>query len=202
MPLPFQGKVGVYDNFDPTLLPQFYKQVMQANGGLSALSPAAYAAANPQTSASATITVTGTVANGNTVSFTIGEAEGGIGSVTASYTAITGDTVSNVAEGLAAAYNAATAAIPQTEANAVEGVVTVSWLGPVGNSATLSTATSGAIVLTKSASTLSGGSGPVYAANNFNYTWNGCTMSFFYGQPYNLGADLIANMVAAGMPIV
>ncbi len=202
MPLPFQGKVGVYDNFDPTLLPQFYKQVMQGNGGLAALSPAAYAAANPQAGATATITVSGTVNTGNTMTFTIGEAEGGLGSVTASYTALPGDTVSNVAEGLATAYNTATLGVPQTEAVALEGVVSVSWLGPVGNSATLATTTSGSVVLTKSAAVLSGGSGPVYAANNFNYTWNGCTMSFFYGQPYNLGADLIANMVAAGMPLV
>ena len=50
---------------------------------------------------------------------------------------------------------------------------------------------------------LSGGTGPVFATNNFEFApANGGISAFFYGQPYDLGYDVIKQMVTQGMPIV
>jgi hypothetical protein len=203
MPLPYQGKVGVYDNFNPTLLPNFNKNVMQGNGGLAAMSPAAYAAANPQTPATKAITVGGTAAAGNTPAITLTSPQLPGGAITGTYTAIAGDVPADVAEGLASALQAAllSAGVANVEVQSLEAAVNITWPGPAGNSVAVSVTTSGSITLT-GAGNMSGGAGPVYAAGNFNFSWNGSTMSFFFGQYYNLGADLVAALVAADMPIV
>lgn len=59
------------------------------------------------------------------------------------------------------------------------------------------------ITLTPTTGVLSGGGGPVFAANNFEFAPpNGGVQAYFYGQPYDLGYDLLSAMVTQGMPIV
>jgi hypothetical protein len=204
MPLPYQGTPGVYDTRNPTLLPQFYKPVQQG-ATISMHSPAGYAKLLPRAAASLTVTVGGTVASGNVSTITVTQAQLTTGVITASYTAGASDGTTQVAEGLASAL--------QTlfYANSIDGIVTASesvitinWNGPTGNYAVVTVAPGALITLTRNPSSgkMAGGSGPVYAANNFNFTYNNVVMSFFYGQPYSLGLDLVAVLIAADMPVV
>jgi hypothetical protein len=50
---------------------------------------------------------------------------------------------------------------------------------------------------------LSGGSGPIFVTDNFTFAGSaGQTQSFWYGQPYVLGFDVLTAMANQGMPII
>ena len=171
-----------------------------------------------------TATITGTVAAGDVLTLTITNTAVTGSPVTVSYTAPTGATTTTLATGLAAAINSNTAlASAGISATSATNVVTFVYSGLIGQirisqsvttgsetitltatpttTAVLSTAATETITIANSGK-LSGGSGPVFASNNFNYSNNGQTQSFFYGQPYVLGYDVITNMVNQGLPIV
>ena len=205
MSLPYQGSTnGIFNTFNSTVLPNFYQNV-QVGNALAEISPAKFNAANPQVPATITATIGGTVAAGNieTLTLTQGQLPGGF--ITGTYDAVSGDSTADVAEGLATAFQDALIAanIVNIAVTSVEAVVTVSWRGPMGNFATLTSTEQGAVTITiPNAGVLTGGSGPVYAANNFNFQHNGSTLAFFYGRYYNLGGDLLAQMAAQDMPVV
>lgn len=208
MPLPYQGRIGERDLLSPTLIPNFYMPSASNQHTLDYQSPAQYLQDNPRSAASATVTIAGTVASGDKATVTLTQGQLPSGSVTASYTAVSGDTADTVAEGLASALNAVirsqlgNALVTAIYATADEAVVTIEWDGPMGNFAGLTTGTSGSMTVTASASTLSGGSGPVFCANNFNYQYNGSSLVFYYGKQYALGAGLLKLFAAADMPVV
>lgn len=207
MPLPYQGRPGKFDPLSPTLIPNFYKGFMSLNGTLDYKSPAKVAQDFPQTAATATATIGGTITSGNTVTLTVSQGQFSGGAISGTYTVQGSDTVATVAEGVATALNeAAESAGNPFLAEASEAVVTVSWPGPMGNTAVLSATKSGGatetITLSPSNGVMSGGTGPVFCANNFNFTWNGSVMSFYYGKPYFLGNDLLSALANADMPVV
>ncbi len=208
---PPAGTPGIFDPRNPTLLPNFNRPVASGSGTLGYQSPASFLASNPRTDATATATIGGTVTAADTITLTVTLATlpGGVQSVT--YAAITGDTTETIAEALATLVNE-NAAFQNANIYAVLGgeaapsAITVHANGPVGNFAVLSYTLSGSatetVTISPSNGALSGGSGPIFAANNFEWGQNGTLSAFFSGQPYLLGLDVITAMVAQGMPIV
>jgi hypothetical protein len=189
----------------PTLLPNFSLPVGSNGRGMLKLSPAQFLAANPRVNASATVTVSGTPTNTDTASITLtspvwNNVNLGItnGSVTATYTQVTGDSLASVAEGLATAINTSAAA-PFVIATSLEAVVTISWPGPVGNFTGLTVASTG-VTLTKSAATLSGGSGPTYVWDNFRWTASHQVSDYMMGNFYLLSGNLYG-IVQGAQPV-
>lgn len=209
--IPPAGTPGIFDPRNPTLLPNFNRPVASGNGTLGYQSPASFLAANPRADATASATIGGTVTTGDTITLKVTLATLSGGSNSVAYTAVAGDTVETIAEALA---NLVTGngvfqdanIFAETGGEAAPAEVVVHANGPVGNFAVLSyTLSSGAtetVTLSPSGGALSGGSGPIFAANNFDWGQNGSVNSFFAGQPYELGYDVITAMVAQGMPIV
>ena len=217
MPLPYQGNTGgTTHNAAPTLIPNFYGSSMSLRGTLDAKSPAKFAADNPRATSTALVAVGGTVSTGNTVTLTLTQAQLPSGAITYTYTCVASDTIQSVAEELISGLNAAVrtaggsalvSAIYFTAgagSTTLEAEVVVNWDGPMGNFAVLSGTPSGSITLTftPSGGHLVSGSGPVFAANNFNFSYNGTTLVFYYGKPYQLGNDLLAKLAAQDMPVV
>lgn len=190
----------------PTLLPNFSIPTGSNGRGMVKMSPGQYAAANPRVNASATVTVGGTAASGDTATVTMTHpvwknANLGIanGSIAVTYTLTASDTIETVAEALASAINTSAAA-PFVVATAEGAVLTLSWPGPVGNYLTVATTPSGALTLTTSAGTLSGGSGPVYVWDNFDWTARGQVGKYFMGNLYMMSGTL-GGMVQGAQPV-
>jgi len=177
--------------------------------------------------ASPTATITGTVAAGDILNL-IFTGTGIPGSpVTVSYTAVTGDTTTTVAAGLAAAINA-NAALSGLGYSATNTTNVVNISGNGGNTngqvritssvspgsetitittaptttSTAGTAATETITFSPTSGIMSGGSGPVIAANNFSFARGSEVSAYFYGNVYNLPYDLVQAMVQQGMPIV
>lgn len=194
----------------PTLIPNFDRPFAN-RGVVGLLDPEDYVSQHPRAAASAVATIGGTVTVGDTVTLTLtcGTLPGG--AATFSYITATGDTIDDVANELADAINQSSEArdydiSAEIGGHGAEAAVTVNWDGPIGNFAVLSAHASGAatetVTFTPSNGALSGGSGPVICSSNFNYAFNGRTMSFFIGQPYLLGDPVLAAMVGQGEPII
>jgi phage tail sheath gpL-like len=147
--------------------------------------------------------------------------------VTVSYTTIAGDTTSTIATALAALINANPSLQDVgIEASPAAAVITISFtLGNVGQvrltqsvspgsetitvttapttTSTLGTAATETITFSPTSGKMSGGTGPIIATNNFEFAMgNSQVQAFFYGQPYNLGYDVITAMVQQGMPVI
>lgn len=199
--------LGVRGYQDPTLLPNFDPTAMSLRGTLDHVAPADFITEFPRVSASATATIGGTVTAGNTITLTVtsGVISGGSTSVT--YTVVSGDTTESIAAELASLLNTNAALVAAGAVATVSSseVITLSWPGPVGNSAVLSYTLSGGatetVTLSPANGKLTGGSGPIIPLANFTFTYNAATMSFFYGIPRNVGDDLVSVMVTQGMPI-
>jgi hypothetical protein len=199
--LPLDGIWGDRGLFRPTLIPNFDRSQL-INGSTTHMSPAAFAAANPRTAATVQATVGGTAGTGDVATITLTY---GSQTITKSYTLTGTDTTATTAEELAELFNADPVVRGQDiYVQAIASVLTFNWGGPVGNNVVASQSATGSLTITLSPSNgvFSGGAGPIYAAKNFNFTYNGTTMSFYYGEPYVLGADLVSKMVTQGMPIV
>lgn len=170
-------------------------------------------------------TITGTVVAADKLNIVVTNAAIAGGAATISYTAILADTTTTVAAGLAAAVNASqplqAAGISATSLSNVvsfafqpqNGAITFSQsVSPGAETITLSTApteictvatlATEAFTLSPSNGALSGGSGPIIPSDNFTYSNNGSTQSFWYGKPEILGYDVVSAMVAQGLPIV
>jgi hypothetical protein len=165
--------------------------------------------------ASATALLGGSETNGDTVTLVFTNADITGSPVSVSVTAATSLAATATLLNTAINANAALAAagISSTVSSAT---LTIQQLGAVGNALTLSytqggntetiTFTPSNGILTGGAgvvgNTLSGGTGPIFATNNFEFAPpNGGLAAYFYGQPYDLGYDVLSQMVAQGMPI-
>lgn len=208
MPLPYQSGT-------PTLIPNFFGSVVNLDGTMSAKSPADMVAANPRTLATATLTIGGTITAADTVTMTLTQSQLPSGSESVTHTVITAETVQDVAESLSSQLNQALRAAGVASAIyattgydtvAHEAIVTVNWEGPLGNTAVLTATKSGGasenVTVAPSGGELTGGGGVAFAAANFNYSYNGVLMSFYYGKAYQLDTELLAQMAADDEPIV
>jgi hypothetical protein len=154
--------------------------------------------------ATAVVTVGGTVAAGNTASVTF-TSPALSAPVTVTYTALSGDTIQSVAEGLASEINQNTTlgfydVIATTEYDTVadEAKVVVNWPGPLGNLCVLSEAVTGSVTLTLSNSgVLSGGAGPVIPLNTFSVRLGGSATWFYQDTPFQTLTNDLAQLVAA-----
>ena len=223
MPLPYQGstqiKNGVLSQLSPTLVPNFYPSMSKpGNPGsnnssvVTAKSPARYAAGDGNTAdaaASIIATLTGTVATSDKITLTLTQAQLPGGAISASYTAVASDTLAIFAEELATALMAAIATAGLTgliTATAAEGVVTVNWNSPMGNAAVLSSVVnvgSETVTLSPVGGGLAGGAGPLFPMDNFEFSFQGSVMAFYYGVPRIIpSGPLLAALAAADAPIM
>lgn len=195
---------------NPTLIPNFDKVSASGQGTFDHQNPAAYLAANPRVDASGTGTVAGTITNGDTVTVKVALATLPNGSATVAYPVVTADTATTVAEGVANAFNnsavmQAAGLFAEMGGTGLPAQFVVHGSGPIGNFATLTATVSGGATETitfGNGGVLAGGSGPVFATNNFEWAFpSGGVSAFFAGQPYILGFDVLTQMVAQGMPI-
>jgi nucleoid-associated protein YgaU len=142
--------------------------------------------------------------------------------VTKTYTLVGADSATTIAAGLVALINAdTTLSAANIRASNMAGVITITEPGVIGNSTVVSatiTETGGGTETctftpsnghmgggtgSTTSGTLSGGTGPIIAANNFEFALgNSQVQAFFYGQPYVLGYDVVTAMVDQGMPIL
>jgi hypothetical protein len=174
----------------------------------------------PVVAATITATLSGTLAATDTLPFVFTNAGVAGFPHTTTYTVGAGDTTLTIlAASVAAAINADTAlAAANSTATSAAAVVTIYHQGTIGNSTTLAcTPTHGgggteAVAFSNSGAmsggsgvatggAFTGGSGPIIPTNNFTYSMGGQTQAFWYGQPRNVGFDVVAAMVAQGMPI-
>ncbi|HTI81747.1 MAG TPA: hypothetical protein VL614_14965 [Acetobacteraceae bacterium] len=207
--LPPQGTPGILNQANPTLIPNFDRSVAGAGGTVDHQSPAAFLQNNPRVDALGTITVGGSITNGDTVTLTTTLPTLAGGSAAVTYPVVTADTTTTVAEGILDAINNSAALqaagiFAEMSGTGAPTAVVVHANGPIGNMVTLSASVSGGNTETLTFSnggTLAGGSGPVFATNNFNWGSGGEVLSFFYGQPYQLGYDVLTQMINQGMPI-
>jgi hypothetical protein len=176
--------------------------------------------------ANETATIGGTLTVGDTLAVTITNASLPSGAVTVTYTTVSGDTTTTMATGLKNLIDNNTALIAAgIVGTSSTNVVTITWPAAIGaitfsesvggsatESITLSagpteiltvgTTTTETITLSPTSGKLSGGTGPIIAANNFTFHKNGSSNPFWYGQPYLIGFDIVTDMVNQGMPIV
>jgi hypothetical protein len=174
--------------------------------------------------ATETATITGTVAQGDVLTLTFTNSNLTGSPVTVSYTAPLAATTTTLATGLAAAINANTNLVAfGLSATSTTNVVTIAFPNTKGAITFAQSVTTGSETITLSGNatevltfgtkatetvtfsnsgTLTGGSGPVVAINNFTFTYNNNTMAFFYGRPYTLGYNLVQALVSGGMAIV
>jgi len=196
----------------PTLLPNFSRTTAAGSSEvMSVLSPLDFENSNPRVAATATVTVSGTIAAGDTCSITLtnpvvtNNVLGGAfaSSIVADYVVASTDTLASVASALATLINSnATARFYDVEAAVSDDVITIKWGGPVGNFSTLAAVSGTSIVLTKSASELSGGSGPIVPFQNFSAVFGSATIDFATGNPYVLDYSQSSLLINQGFPIV
>lgn len=208
--IPPQGTAATIPGRDPTLVPNFDRVAVSGQGSLDHQNPAAFLVANPRVDATVQGTVTGSITNGDvvTITATTGLLPGGSANVT--YPVVTSDTTTTVAEGIANAINSSAVfqsvgIFAELVGTGTPAAVVVHAGGSLGNFLTMSSSVSGAateIITWANSGKASGGSGPVFATNNFTFNFaNGGVGAFFYGQPYLLGYDVLSQMVSQGMPI-
>jgi hypothetical protein len=173
-----------------------------------------------------TATITGAVAAGDILNLTFTAAYLTGSPVTISHTALLSETTTTLATNLTAQINA-NAALKAAGITATSSTNVITFLyqanagqirfsqsvSPGSETITLTaTPTDTAVTATKATETItfspvggamSGGTGPIFAINNFEFApASGGVSAFFYGQPYDLGFDVLTQMVAQGMPIV
>lgn len=212
--LPLHGTPDVLSQTNPTLVPDTDTPVA-VGANTTLLSPQDFAAAYPRAAASATATLGGSATSGDTVTITAtnpifaNPALGGAanGAVAIGYTAVGGDTLATIAEALAQLFNADAGLKAAGFSASVHGaVITFDHDGPVGNFTVLTKTLSGGATETVTfapvSGRLTGGDGPVYAFNNFQYAQGGQMLNFRYGQPMFVDTPLLTALVNDAEPIV
>lgn len=182
---------------------------------LDVLAPSKYLSTFPRTDATVTLTVGGTITNGNTVILTFSNAIipviGAQGPDTYSpptYTVVTADTTATVADGIMNIINLD----PNLQALGVYATkggtslplqVVIRQSGPIGNFTTVSAAVTGTITATMgNAGVMAGGAGPIIPIADFKMAYNGTVQNFWYAKPQNVGSDMLSAMITAGVPIL
>jgi hypothetical protein len=191
---------------NPLLVPDFYTPV-STGGAMARLSPNQMLGSAPykRTAATATVTLGGTWANGDTatITFTNGVFASYGNPRTITVTAPSGATPSSVADQLVAAIEAdPVLASFGVQASNVAGVITLSQLGPVGNFTNIGVSkVSASGTITDSASVLSGGAGAAWPFSNISYTFNGQTFWFKSRTPVVIPTPVLTAMVRDGQPV-
>jgi hypothetical protein len=136
---PISGTPGVFDPRNPTLIPNFDRNVSSGSGSLDHTSPALFLSENPRTDATAKVTIGGTFTAGDVATVRVAHGLLPNGYLEKSYTVVGGDTASVVADALAKAFNDdATAMAHGLYADVAAGALTFNWPSVIGNFAVLS----------------------------------------------------------------
>ncbi len=136
---PISGTPGVFDPRNPTLIPNFDRNVSSGSGSLDHTSPALFLSENPRTDATAEVTIGGTFTAGDVATVRVAHGLLPNGYLEKSYTVVGGDTASVVADALAKAFNDdATAMAHGLYADVAAGALTFNWPSVIGNFAVLS----------------------------------------------------------------
>lgn len=188
---------------NPMLVPQLGQGT--TNGNVTFVqSPAQVLAANPRVAASCAGTLSTNPSNGDILTLTVSNNVFPGGAIVINYTA-SSDTVITVAAHLASALtsNSVAQAFQVFGTSAGTDVFTVNELGPVGNFTALSFSSTGSTTCSFAASgVMSGGSGPVIPSLNFNFAEGPVSLRFLAGQPSQLPANFVSDLVHAGMPVI
>lgn len=154
-----------------------------------------------------TVTVGGTITNLDTVTptFTAGLFVGGVEACPV-VNIVTADTVTTVAEKIAASINSDAAlqslGVSASAGGAAGAVVTISWPGPVGAQVTVTMPKTGTTeTYTLSSATPVGGSGPVIPWANAIVTLGSVCIRLRMGIPMFFDYPAISLLVAGGQPI-
>lgn len=208
--LPVRGTLGALDTQNPNLLPLMDVPVSSGQGTMDVMSPAKFLATYPRVDATGNVTVGGTITNLDTVklTFTSGIFPGG-SYTTAAYTVVTADTTTTIAEQLQALVAndpvlSAAGIVAELAGTSLPAQVNFFAPGPVGNTIVVSAVKTGTTETYTFAAggALAGGSGPIIPTAAFAFSYNGVTINFLYGQPRNVGSDMVAAMVAQARPII
>lgn len=155
-----------------------------------------------QASSTAVVGGSATESDAVVLVFTNANFPGGYEDVT--YTVLADDTLALVAQGLNAAINLdAVLKKNHISSTVVNETLTISQVGP--NFATLSYTKGGnseTVVFKSLIGILQGGSGAVIPAANFNFAEGPVGMRFLAGEPVPLSPNVVADIVAAGMPVI
>lgn len=155
-----------------------------------------------QTSSSAVVGASATADDVVTIRFTNANFAGGHEDV--SYTVAMSDTLALVAAGLNAAINTdAVLKANRISSSVVSATLTIHQQGL--NFATMSYTKGGnseTITFASLVGVLQGGSGAVIPAANFNFAEGPVGMRFIAGEPVPLSPNVLADIVAAGMPVI
>jgi hypothetical protein len=185
-----------------SLLPQFDKASTNSSGALVPLPAASFLAANPRYCGMGTVTLSGTIVNGDvlTLKFTGSFIPTGSTSVSASLTG--SDTLATAAQKLANAI-IASAALQNFDVNAVvySGVLIIVWAGPLGTNATMSMTKTGTGTEAAAFTQVTGGSGPIIPKSDVTINFNGQILSFPAGVPFLPSAPVLAALMQAACPI-
>lgn len=163
--IPPQGTPGILDPRNPTLLPNFDRQVASGAGTVDHESPALFLQNNPRVDATATATIGGTITAGDELTIVISNgllANPYFGALIPSeigleYTVQSGDSVDTIAEAFADLVN--DNAVLQklgVRADVAGAVVTIRHSGPAGNFTGLSAPTEGPAKITIGGTALTG----------------------------------------------
>lgn len=174
------------------------------NGVVTRKSEEDMAADLPRVDGTGSITVTGTVANGDVLTATFTSVLFSGGSLAVQATAQTGDSATVAAERLVAAINAnATlkAMGVYAQMSVVAGKLDIIWPGPLGTQfLTLSASTTGAEGFT--IVQMTGGSGPIIPLKSFNFLYNGSVISLVENRRKLLSNVVLAALVKGPQPII
>lgn len=212
MDIPLQGRPGIFDARNPTLVSNV-DQPYVTGDSVSLLSPADYAAVNPRADGVATASLTGSVTTGDELTLTVfnpllGNAQFGGHSptqISKTYTTVGGDTLTTIAEAFAVLFNDdADAQSVGLRADVAGAVITFRWGGPIGNLSIVSspvdqpsTITVGGTALTNDALNVLF-SGPAFAvvANAQETATVGGTVA-----PGNVTTLTFTNSGVSGLPV-
>ncbi len=165
-------------------------------------SVAKFLARYPRTAASATVTITGTVATSDRLNLTFTLPVLPNGAVTVSATAGSGDSTTTLAQRMAAAIsNNAVLQSFGVYATSLNNVVSIYWPGPLGNNVTLSQSVSPGSEVETLSGQLSGGAGPIIPFNTFRFQYHKHLLEFQANRPVNLAGNVVAALALAGSPI-
>lgn len=187
---------------NPMLLPNLNSSTA-AGGVLQGQSPAQLLVTFPRVAATDVGTLTTNPADDDVLTLTVTNLVLPGGSLSVSITAAS-DTVITAAAKLASALTSnATAHMYDLFGTSVgNDTFTVNQLGPVGNSSTLSFASTGSTTCAfASSGALSGGSGAVIPLAAFSSSFGSNFQNFRPGQPVDLNSVTVAILVANGSPV-
>lgn len=159
--VPLQGTPGVADFRNPTLLPNYDQPAATGAGGTcDLLSPSQFLVSNPRANATQTVTLSGTITNGDVIALQVncGTLPGGALAVTVPV--VTADTLATLAQKFAKGFNDSSAAQGvglEVDAGGASGaVLTFNWPGPIGNLANITSPQPESIIITASGTAVTG----------------------------------------------